>query len=72
MPTEKIFNLTLEQIKKQSGTKRERCDYNTPIRANETWEPSLRGSEKILNDPELREMMRKIYRGVKINDNNGE
>lgn len=41
------------------------CQYdsNTPLIRGETLEPSLRGLEKIENDSELRELLRKVYRG---------
>lgn len=69
MAEKMLFNLTEEQIKKQSGTKPDKCDYNTPIRRGETLEPCLRGSQKFLEDPQKKKMMYRIYRGVK---NSGE
>ena len=69
MSEKELFNLTEEQRKKQRGSKPDKCDYNTPIRRGETLEPCLRGSKKFLDDPEKKEMMYRIHRGVK---NNGE
>lgn len=65
----KLFNLTAEEIKRQSGIKPDRCDYNTPIRSGETLEPCIRGAQKFLESPEKKQMMYRIYRGVK---NGGE
>lgn len=60
-----MFNMTEEQIKKMSGFHDDKCDYNTPIREGETIEPCLRGAEKLLKSNEQREMMYRIYRGVR-------
>ena len=60
-----MFNLTDEQIKKLSGGKDDKCDYNNPICQNETLEPCLRGADKILNDSNKKEMMHRIYRRVR-------
>lgn len=62
-----MFNLTGEQIKKQMGSR----DYDidpeskmSPISPGDTFlEPCIRGSEKIVNDPEKREMFYRIYMG---------
>lgn len=64
----KLFNLTPEQIKKQSGSTPDKCDYNTPIQSGETLDPCLRGAEKLLADSEKKEMLYRIYRGVREND----
>ena len=61
MAEKMLFNLTREQIRKQSGVRTEKCDYNTPIRKGETFEPCIRGGKKMLSNPEKKEMMRKIY-----------
>ena len=60
-----MFNMTEEQIKKMTGGKDDKCDYNTPIREGETLEPCLRGANKFLDNPAQREMMYRIYRGVR-------
>lgn len=60
-----MFNMTEEQIKKLFGGKDDKCDYNMPIQEGETLEPCLRGANKILNSPDQREMMYRIYRGVR-------
>lgn len=65
MSEKELFNLTEDQIKKQSGSRPDKCDYNTPIRRGETLEPCIRGSQKFLDDPQKREMMYRIHRGVK-------
>ena len=64
---EKIFWYTKEQLCKQLKT-----DYDVdpeykmkPIKPGETLEPCIRGAQKILDDPEKREMMKRIYRGEK-------
>ncbi len=62
-----IFNLTIDQIEKLSGTRNDKCDYNTPIRKGETLEPCLRGAKKVMADEKKREMMYRIYRGIKTN-----
>ena len=62
-----MFNMTGEQIRKQMGSR----DYDiapeakySPINPNDTFlEPCIRGSQKILNDPEKKEMFYRIYMG---------
>ena len=39
-----------------------------PLRRGETLEPCLRGAKKILNDPETKEMMHRIYTGIRKKD----
>ena len=39
-----------------------------PIRRGETFEPCLRGAKKILDDPEKKEMMHRIYTGMRTKD----
>ena len=66
----KIFNMTEEEIKRQAGTN---TGYDidpeskmSPINPNDTLlEPCIRGSAKIMKDPEKREMLYCIYRGKK-------
>ena len=70
----KMFNLTDEQIRKQAGTKTRRDidpeSKMSPISPCDTFlEPCIRGGEKILADPEKREMFYRIYRG-KVRDKN--
>ena len=64
---EKIFGYTKEQLRKQLKT-----DYDVdpeykmkPIKPGETFEPCIRGTQKILDDPKEREMMKRIIRGEK-------
>jgi len=63
-----MFNITGEQIKKQMGS-RKHSDVDpeskmSPINPGDTFlEPCIRGSQKIINDPEKREMFYRIYRG---------
>ena len=60
----KIFGLTEEEIKKQSG-KATKLPKSSPIRPEDEFlEPCIRGAEKILNDPEKKEMFYRIYRGL--------
>ena len=61
----KLFNRTPDQIKKQSGSNPDKCDSNMPIGGGETLEPCLRGAKKLLSDSEKKEMLYRIYRGVK-------
>lgn len=66
MSESKIFGLTREQIRKQSGSRDYSIDPESnakPIRPGETLEPCIRGSQKIMSDPKKREMLNKIYRG---------
>lgn len=66
MIEKKIFGLTPEQIRKQSGSRDYSIDPESrarPIRPGETLEPCIRGSQKIMSDPKKREMLNKIYRG---------
>lgn len=70
----KLFNMTEEQIRKQAGT---RIGYDidpeskmSPINPSDTFlEPCIRGSKKILDDPEKREMFYRIYRGKRRDKN---
>ena len=61
----KVFNMTLEQFNKMAGKNDNICDHNRPIRKEETLEPCLRGAQKILDDPSQKEMMYRIYTGVR-------
>ena len=68
MNNEKIFGLTEEQLMdqlKKCGNLHEVDPQSKmyPIKSGETLEPCLRGGEKILNDPEEKEMFYRIYRG---------
>lgn len=66
--SEKIFGLTLEQIRKQSGKSHEVDPEfaSGPINPRDTsWEPCLRGAQKILDNPKQRKLMYRIYRGIK-------
>ena len=67
MSDEKIFGLTREQIRKQSGSREHEVDPESkakPIREGDIFlEPCIRGSEKIMNDPEKKAMLNRIYRG---------
>lgn len=72
MSEEKIFGLTQEEIRKQTGKRGYDVDpeFNMgPINPRDTFlEPCLRGSDKILNDPEKKEMMYRIFRGIHKDD----
>ena len=67
MSDEKIFGLTKEQIRKQAGLRDYAVDPESkakPIREEDGFlEPCIRGSQKIMDDPEKVEMFRRIYRG---------
>lgn len=72
---EKIFGLTLEQIRNQAGKSHEvDPEYAMgPINPNDTFlEPCLRGAQKILDDPEKKEMMKRILRGIPVKSKDTE
>ena len=60
-----ILNMTKEQLRRMAGEEKHRCDHNTPIIEDETLEPNLRGGDKILGNPEKKDMMYRIYMGVR-------
>ena len=61
-----MFNLTMEQIEKQKGSVAQVFDRDAPInRSGETLEPVIRGAKKILDYSEERNLMYRIYRGIK-------
>ncbi len=63
---EKIFGYTPEQIVCMSKTTHEvDPEYRlSPINPNDgTLDPCIRGGEKILKDPQKKEIFRRIYRG---------
>lgn len=68
MSDEKIFGLTREQIRKQTGSREHVVDPESkakPIREGDGFlEPCIRGSQKIMNDPEKIKKFRRIY-GIK-------
>lgn len=59
-----VFGVDLEKLKKHCSGTQHSCDSNSPINENEYLEPCIRGGNKILNDPQQKEMMKKIYRGI--------
>lgn len=68
MSEKKIFGLTREQIRKQSGKSHDIDPEfaSGPINPRDTsFEPCLRGAQKILDDPETKSMMYRIYRGIR-------
>lgn len=69
---EKIFGFTLEQIRKQTGKRGPEVDPEFdmgPINPRDTFlEPCIRGSQKILDNPEMRKMMYRIYNGIHEKD----
>lgn len=65
MAEKKMFNMSMEMIKKQCEAGELHCDYNAPIRYGETLEPCIRGAEKINADPKLKSLIREILTGEK-------
>ncbi len=68
--SEKIFGLTPEQIKRQSGNAHavDPQSQMGPINPDDgLLDPCIRGSKKILDDPEKQAMFNRIYRGKKQN-----
>ena len=39
------------------------CDANSPLKSCETFEPCLRGCDKLKEDTELKDLLRQVYRG---------
>ena len=68
MEDKKIFGLSLEEVDRMSGTNEPKVDPQyqmKPINPGETLEPCIRGAQKVLDDPEKKAMMRRIYRREK-------
>ena len=66
MEDKKIFGLTPEELDRLSGNREPAVDPQykmKPINPGETLEPCIRGAQKILDDPEKKAMMERIYRG---------
>lgn len=60
---ERMFNMSLEMIRKQCNAGELQCDNNAPIRRNETLEPCIRGAKKILQDAEICTIVKEILTG---------
>lgn len=62
MTERRIFGVDVKEIERQCSMNPTQCDKNSPINENEYLEPCLRGAKKILDDPQKRAMIKKIYR----------
>ena len=56
-----IFGLSKAEIERQCKANPMRYDRDEPIHKDEFLEPCIRGGEKILADPKLRNMLKRIY-----------
>lgn len=56
-------NMSWKEFDRQCLAREFQCDSNAPLNGGETFEPCLRGCEKLAEDPELLELLRKVYRG---------
>lgn len=68
--SEKIFGITLEEIKRQSSSTHAVDPQSNmePINPNDGFlEPCIRGGKKILDDPDKKDMFNRIYTGKKQN-----
>ena len=63
MAENKMFNMSMEMVRKQCGAGVLHCDNNEPIRRGETLEPCIRGAKKIAADPELKKLVKEILTG---------
>ena len=59
-----IFGMERKEIERQCRMNPMRTDRDLPIHAGEFLEPCIRGGQKILDDPDLKGMLRRIYRGI--------
>lgn len=60
MSENKMFNMSLDMVRKQCNAGVLHCDYNAPIRRGETLESCIRGAKKISEEPELKKMVKEI------------
>lgn len=59
-----IGNVPIEEIERQCNADVLKCDSNSPLDPGYvTLEPAIRGAKKVLADPELREIFKKMYMG---------
>lgn len=63
MEEKRMFNMSIEMVRKQCNAGALHCDNNAPIRRGETLEPCIRGAKKIANDPELKKLVKEILTG---------
>lgn len=63
MEEKKMFNVSMDMVRKQCEAGTLHCDMNAPIKKGETLEPCIRGAKKISNDPELKKMVKTILTG---------
>lgn len=63
MEEKKMFNMSMDMVRRQCEAGAMHCDMNAPIRRGETLEPCIRGAQKILEDPELKKMVKDILTG---------
>lgn len=60
MTESKMFNMSMDMVRKQCNAGVLHCDNNEPIRRGETLEPCIRGAKKIADDPALKELVKEI------------
>lgn len=60
MAESKMFNMSMDMVRKQCNAGVLHCDNNEPIRRGETLEPCIRGAKKIADDPVLKELVKEI------------
>lgn len=63
MAENKMFNMSMDMVRKQCNAGELHCDNNAPIRRGETLEPCIRGAKKITEDPELKKLVKEILTG---------
>lgn len=59
----KLFNMSMDRVRKQCQAGSLHCDNNAPISKGETLEPCIRGAKKISGDPKLKKMVKSILTG---------
>lgn len=63
MTEKKMFNMSMDMVRKQCNAGVLHCDNNEPIRKGETLEPCIRGAKKISSSPELKQLVKEILTG---------
>lgn len=58
-----LFGLSLEEMNRRCMSNDIPCDKNSPINTNEYLEPCIRGAEKILQDEETKNLIKRFLRG---------
>lgn len=63
MAENKMFNMSMDMVRKQCNAGVLHCDNNEPIRRGETLESCIRGAKKIAEDSELKKLVKEILTG---------